>query len=207
MEDPQGAREQTEARIEAAIERERQPERPLAPPARAKFVNPPPMTAPGTSRTGTLETGLIGDFLRADGPRLMSVIGRGGVGKTAMVCRLLKGLEAGHLPDDGGSLRLTGSSTSARSARTPSASPTCSPTSAGCSPETAEPLLARYRDPQETPAALMQGLLEAFPGGRSVVLLDNFEGLLDGETFDIEERDLDEGCALSCARRRTGSRC
>ena len=29
----------------------------------------------------------------------MTVVGRGGIGKTAMVCRLLKGLEAGRIPD------------------------------------------------------------------------------------------------------------
>jgi tetratricopeptide (TPR) repeat protein len=192
--DPQAAREQTEARIEAAIERERQLERPVTPPARAKFVNPPPMTAPGHFQDRHVETKMIGDFLRADGPRLMSVIGRGGVGKTAMVCRLLKGLEAGRLPDDGGELAVDGivylSPIGAHAVSFPNLlADLCRLLPS----ETAESLLARYRDPQETPAALMQGLLEAFPGGRSVVLLDNFEGLLDDETFEIKERDLDEG--------------
>ena len=36
----------------------------------------------------------------------MTVVGRGGVGKTAMVCRLLKGLETGRLPDELGELQL-----------------------------------------------------------------------------------------------------
>ena len=30
---------------------------------------------------------------------MVTVVGRGGIGKTAMVCRLLKGLEAGRIPD------------------------------------------------------------------------------------------------------------
>ena len=42
---------------------------------------------------------------------MMTVVGRGGVGKTAMVCRLLKALEAGQLPDDRVSWRWTGSCT------------------------------------------------------------------------------------------------
>ena len=38
----------------------------------------------------------------------MTVVGRGGVGKTAMVCRLLKALEAGRLPDELGELAVDG---------------------------------------------------------------------------------------------------
>ncbi len=49
-----------------------------------------------------VETGLIGTFLKDESLRLMTVVGRGGVGKTAMVCRLLRSLEGGKLPDDGG---------------------------------------------------------------------------------------------------------
>ena len=55
-----------------------------------------------------METGLIGNFLRSDNMRLMTVVGRGGVGKTAMVCRLLRSLEGGKLPDDGGELPVDG---------------------------------------------------------------------------------------------------
>src|SRR5262249_45024637 len=108
VEDPQTAREQTEARIATGMERERQPEHPAVGARRAKFVTPPPMTAPGYFQDRHVETGLIGEFLRADGTRLMSVVGRGGVGKTAMVCRLLKALEAGQLPDDLGELPVDG---------------------------------------------------------------------------------------------------
>ena len=94
---------QTGQRIESGLQRERQPaEKPAV--RRAKFVNPPPMTAPSWFQDRYVETRLIGDFLRDDGLRLLTVVGRGGVGKTAMVCRLLKALEAGRLPDDGGEL-------------------------------------------------------------------------------------------------------
>jgi hypothetical protein len=107
--DPGTAAEQTDARIGAGLERERQPERPaLAQAPGAKFVNPPPLTAPAYFQDRHVETGLIGEFLRDDGLRLMSVVGRGGVGKTAMVCRLLKALEGGRLPDDLGELAVDG---------------------------------------------------------------------------------------------------
>jgi GTPase SAR1 family protein len=36
----------------------------------------------------------------------MTIVGRGGVGKTAMVCRLLKGLETGQLPDGLGAMKV-----------------------------------------------------------------------------------------------------
>ena len=50
----------------------------------------------------------MGDFLKDSALRLMTVVGRGGVGKTAMVCRLLKALEAGHLPDEDARLDVDG---------------------------------------------------------------------------------------------------
>jgi len=98
---------QTEQRIESGLQRERQPvDKPAV--RRAKFVNPPPMTAPTWFQDRHVETGLIGEFLHDGGLRLLTVVGRGGVGKTAMVCRLLKALEAGQLPDDGGELPVDG---------------------------------------------------------------------------------------------------
>lgn len=45
-----------------------------------------------------METAVIGDFLKDDALRLMIVVGRAGIGKIAMVCRLLKSLENGRLP-------------------------------------------------------------------------------------------------------------
>ena len=109
VQSPRAVVEQTEARIEAAIERVREPERPVvASPARAKFVNQPPTTAPAYFQDRHVESELIGAFLREVGSRMHWVVGRGGVGKTAMVCRLLKALEAGQLPDELGELSVDG---------------------------------------------------------------------------------------------------
>ena len=71
-------------------------------------MNTPPVVAPGYFQDRHVESELVGDFLRADDARIMTVVGRGGVGKTAMVCRLLKALEGGHLPDDLGELAVDG---------------------------------------------------------------------------------------------------
>jgi hypothetical protein len=99
---------QTSRRIETGLDRERQPEKLVSVERRAKFVNPPPMTAPGYFQDRQVETGLVADFLRTPELRVMTVVGRGGVGKTAIVCRLLKALEAGRLPDEPGELSVDG---------------------------------------------------------------------------------------------------
>ena len=130
------------------------------------------MTAPGYFQDRHVETGLIGDFVRDEALRLMTVVGRGGVGKTAMVCRLLKALERGALPDDLGELPVDGivylSPLGAHPINFPNLfTDLCRL----LPPDVAEPLFERYRDPQETPAALMRALLEAFASGRNVVLL------------------------------------
>ena len=49
-----------------------------------------------------METGVLAGTLTDPGIRLVTVVGRGGIGKTAMVCRLLKELEAGKVPDEPG---------------------------------------------------------------------------------------------------------
>ena len=133
---------------------------------------------------------------RATDARLVTVVGRGGVGKTAMVCRLLKGLESGS------AARRAGVELARGRHRLPAhperasgeLSRTCSPTCAGCCPaETADRLVQRYQDPHETPAGLMAALLEEFPAEQTVVvLLDNFEDLLDADTGAITEAALDE---------------
>ena len=193
--DPEAATRRTEERIAAGLERERQPERPPAAPARAKFVNAPPVVAPGYFQDRHVESELVGDFLRAEDVRLMTVVGRGGVGKTAMVCRLLKALESGHLPDDLGELKVDGIVYLSPAGAHPVNFPNLfADLCRLLPPETADRLLQRYRDPHETPAALMRALLDAVPSGRVVVLLDNAEDVIDAESgeFGITDAALDE---------------
>ena len=58
--------------------------------------------------------------------------------------------------------------------------------------EAAERLQARQRDPAEHPAVLMSALLEAFLDRRTIVLLDNFEDLVDPQTFAVTDTALDQ---------------
>ena len=184
---------QTEQRIESGLERERQPaDKPAA--RRAKFVNPPPMTAPSWFQDRFVETQLIGEFLRDGGLRLLAVVGRGGVGKTAMVCRLLKALQAGRLPDDGGELAVDAIVYLSPAGIHPVSFPNLFTDLTRVLPDAdAQRLQQLYRDPQQTPGQLMRILLEAFPGGRSIVLLDTLEDVIDPATLAVSEAGLDAG--------------
>ncbi|MCP4690573.1 MAG: toll/interleukin-1 receptor domain-containing protein, partial [Desulfobacterales bacterium] len=102
IDDPDGEARRTRISIERAIERERLPERPVGGVAKTRFINPPPGTVPAYFQNRYAEIKLIGDFIKEDAARMITVVGRAGIGKTAMVCKLLKSLENGELPDDGG---------------------------------------------------------------------------------------------------------
>jgi hypothetical protein len=121
------------------------------------------------------------------------VVGRGGTGKTAMVCRLLKDLEAGHLPDDGGPLQVDGiiylSALGSRQVRLPHL---YSDLGKLLPQDVARHLNALYKDPHVSTEAKMRALLAEFPQGRVVVLLDNFEDVVDPATLAIQDAELDE---------------
>jgi tetratricopeptide (TPR) repeat protein len=155
------------------------------------------MAAPVYFQDRHVETGQIGDFLRTAGLRMMTVAGRGGLGKTAMVCRLLKALEGGRLPDDGGELAVAGIVYLSPVGGHPVNFPNLFADLCRLLPEDqAKTLTERYRDPQQSTAQLMLTLLEAFPAGAlprpSVVLLDNFEDLIDNESGAITDPPLNE---------------
>ena len=100
VEDPEGAKKRVEESIESGMERERQPKTPVSGLTKTKFINPPPGVAPTYFQDRFHETKLVGKFLGNDVERLITIVGRAGVGKTAMVCRLLKSLQGGRLPEN-----------------------------------------------------------------------------------------------------------
>ena len=177
----------------APLERERQPAEPVAPKHVTKFINPPPATAPSWFQDRHVETEQVGNFLKDPSLRMMTVVGRGGIGKTAMVCRLLKALEAGHLPDDLGPLSVDGIVyLSPKGLRQVTLPHLYADLCKLLAPSRAELLDAVYRNPQAPARAKMQALLEAFPSGRTVVLLDNFEDVVDSETGKLHDQELEE---------------
>jgi tetratricopeptide (TPR) repeat protein len=191
--DPQAASQRTGDRIASGLQRERAPEQLAVSVRRAKFVNPPPLVAPSWFQDRHVETGQIGDFLKDDRLRLLTVVGRGGVGKTAMVCRLLKALEGGRLPDDGGALAVDGivylSPVGAHKVNFPNL---FADLTRLLPEDTAQRLDQLYQDPQQSTTDQMLALLEAFPAGRTVLLLDNLEDVVDPQTLAITDPELDE---------------
>lgn len=194
LQDPRAAQERTERRIAAGVEAERRASRPQPDrPAKVRWVNPAPMTVPGHFQDRHTETELIGEFLRSANQRLMTVVGRGGVGKTAMVCRLLKELEGGHLPDELGEMTVDGIVYLSPGAH-PISFPNLFADLCRLLPDdTADRMLQSYRDPQSA-GQVMRSLLEQFPTGRYVVLLDSFEELVDtsSDAFKVTDPAVDD---------------
>ncbi|MCO6427789.1 TIR domain-containing protein [Nitrosomonas communis] len=193
VDNPQAAAEQTEHNIQAGLKREQQPEKPFADVARAKFINPPPDIAPTFFQNRHVETKLIGDFLKDPSRRLLTIVGRGGIGKTAMACRLLKALESGHLPDDLGPLSVEGIVyLSAKGSRRINTTHLLTDLGKLLPVNKSNALDALYKDPQISTEAKLQALLTEFPQGRTVVLLDNLEDLIDPATEDVQDDELNQ---------------
>jgi tetratricopeptide (TPR) repeat protein len=190
---PKAAEEKTEKNIQSGLERERQPEKPVAGKTSTRFINPPPGVAPNYFQDRLIETEQIRDFLNNDSQRLMTIVGRAGVGKTAMVCRLLKALERGELPDDLGEMKADGivylSETGSHRVNFANVFADLSKL---LSKEDAERLEGIYKNPQTSTDDKMRALLDAFPSGRVILLLDNFENLINSESLNVLDSELSD---------------
>ena len=173
----------TRARIDSGIVREQVPAEPR-PVRSSKFVNPPPAVAPAWFQDRQVETGLLARYVTDPAIAMVTVAGRGGIGKTAMVCRLLKGLEAGHIPDVEGDLAnitVGGIVYLSHNGVHKVEYPTLLADLLRLLPaDEAQRLQLMYQDPHHLPAEMMLAVLEAFPAGEPVVvLLDNLESVMD----------------------------
>ena len=186
----------TRRRIGSGIQREQVPAE--AQPVRAsKFVNPPPAVAPTWFQGRQTETARLAGYLSDPGIRLVTVTGPGGIGKTAMVCRLLKALEGGRIPSaDGDTSAVTvgGIVYLSRNGVHKVEYPTLIADLLRLLPaEEAGRLERLYQNPQHRPGDMMLTLLEAFPAGEPVVvLLDNLESVMDTEQETLAEPALRE---------------
>jgi len=196
---PEQAAQRVEESIARGLEREQQPEKPAAGVPRSKFINPPPVVPPAYFQDRTVELALLGTFLKDESCRMVTVMGRAGIGKTALACLLLKALERGHLPDlsapggDGEPLEVDGIVYLGATGTHTVSMPNLYADLCKLLPDqAARELDALYRNPQASTTAKMQALLAAFPRGRLVVLLDNFENVMEPETQNVRDAELDE---------------
>lgn len=187
--------EETTTRVNAGIEREQQPAEPQRV-RETKFVNVAPMTAPTSFQDRHVETGLLARFLADPALRVITVVGRGGIGKTAMVCRVLKGLEAGKIPDvdaDLAGMDTDGIVYLSQVGRHQVTYENLVYDLARLLPQAeADAINSAYRNPANTVEDVMYVLLEAFAAKRVVVLLDNFESVLDPTTDSVNDSALQD---------------
>lgn len=193
--DPEAAARQTAERIDLGIKSEREPKEPGraagGPAVRGtRFLYAAPGPVPPYFQDREDETREIGDFLRNEAERLLIVHGRAGMGKTALVCRVLKALADGRPPDDGGAIEvgrgfyLIGEGSHRVTA--PDLFAGLRESLPAEAARDAEPLL---HDPKADARAKMRALLEAAAEARIVVLLDNFESAIDPATHRLHDRD------------------
>lgn len=193
VKDPQGTAKRVTESIVAGLEREREPERLVSSLTHSKFINPPPGIAPVYFQDRYIETKLLADFLKDDAKRLLMLVGRGGLGKTVLVCRLLKSLERGRLPDDLGPLAIDGIVyLSATGSRRVNVLNLYTDLIKLLPHEIAKFLDTLHKNPNAGIEFKMSGMLAAFPTGLVVLLLDNFEDIINPETFDLRDAELDE---------------
>jgi hypothetical protein len=128
---------------------------------------------------------------------MVTVVGRGGIGKTAMVCRLLKLFEAGRIPDvdgDLGDFTVGGIVYLSRNGlHRVEYSTLVGDLLHLVSADAVRRLQSLYEDPQYAAAQVMRTVLEAFPLGEPVVVvLDNVESVMDTEHETLTEEALEE---------------
>jgi tetratricopeptide (TPR) repeat protein len=192
VDDPVGTAARGEESIQHALDLERKPT--ITSPTFSKFVNVPPAIAPAYFQDRHDQTKRIGRFLNENSLRLMTIVGRGGIGKTALVCRLLKSVESGRLPDEGEPLFVDGIVyLSLASSRRITMFTLYADLCKLLPDSIAADLELLYKKPQVTTEAKMEALLAAIPQGRIVLLLDNFEDAIDPESRTIRDSEMYDG--------------
>ncbi len=203
--DPAAAEKRVGESIERAVQRQRRPEKSVSPRTTGKFINPPPGPVPSYFQGRHSELDRMADFMQNEDERMLAVVGRGGVGKTAVVCKLLKDLENGRLPENRGPFTVAGivylSQLSARKVNFPAMF-------AGLCrllpDDRAERMDALYKDPHRPASDKILELAALLPPGPVVVVLDNFEDKMDPETRDTRDKELGEALAALLKGPRHG---
>ncbi|MBN8655971.1 MAG: tetratricopeptide repeat protein [Anaerolineae bacterium] len=189
--DPEKARKQTRKNINAGLERDRQPINPISAQTSSKFINPRPGSIPDYFEGRLIETQEIADFLRNDNQRIMTIIGRAGSGKTVLTCRVLQRLENGEFPNDLGQFKVGGIVYLSEIGNYKINVPNIFSGLLHLLPtEKASKIDAIYREEKKPIDEKFRALLGELPREPVILLLDNFEGLLDSENEEINDHEL-----------------
>lgn len=193
VKNPDYAEKRTRKNISAGLQEEQRSAEIKSETPSTKFINPIPLIAPNYFQGRLPELSQIADFLNNDHQRILTIIGRGGGGKTALSCYLLKNLEFGRLPDGLGEYKAGGivylseiGSHKVSFANIYSGLLQLLPA------EIAGNLDILYREPKISVGEKVRQLLEFFQQERIIVLLDNFESFIDTETENLIDVELQE---------------
>jgi tetratricopeptide (TPR) repeat protein len=152
-------------------------------------VNVRPLDVTHTFKDRVAEMRAMCDHLADAGVRLVSLVGRGGMGKTALASRVLADLERGKLPLPGEDKELAVDGILYLSARSTGLGLERLVADAGrmLGEPAAGELAARWADQEATLAAKVEALLEKLSNGLYLILLDNLEDALTAECEIAEE--------------------
>ena len=166
---------------------------------RQRVVNLRPLDVTHTFKDRVHEVQELCEHLADSSVRLVSVVGRAGMGKTALVSRVLGDLERGVLPVPGGGRGLPIDGILYLSARSTGLGLERIYADVGrmLGKPVASRLANRWADENASLATKVEYLLRAMQDGRYLILLDNLEDILSEEGTVSEEglRILVERCA------------
>jgi CheY-like chemotaxis protein len=186
IDDPRTTAARTDSSIAGALCREPLLDPPTPPGPHTTVINSPPAIAPGYFQGRDAEIQLLFKFLGDDSRRLLIVSGRGGTGKTALVCRALERAAAGLSPR-GDRLAIDGIVYLGGNGSRPLTAANLYADLAALLPaETANRLDALSKNPQAGLRYKMQVLLASLSSRHVLLVLDNLETLVDPETRRLE---------------------
>lgn len=192
--DPKRTAEKRIRKIEQGIERARRPSRETERPVRTKFLNCAPAEVPDSFQDRISETQTLVSFLKSTGSRCAFVVGRGGEGKTTLVCRILDALQRGAtVPDTDDDLKVDGIIyLSAKISRQPSFTNLSQDLAKLIPQEEQEAAKNHLASPNLSVEAKIQYLCGYFTVNPVVVLLDNLETYVDAESRRLTDLQLEE---------------
>jgi tetratricopeptide (TPR) repeat protein len=155
---------------------------------RIRFLRAIPDYGPDCFQDRNVQTDQLEQFLSRDDSRVATIIGRPGIGKTAMLCRLLKRLEDAEETPELDAVAWFAAQTQQRLTTTELL------TDLGrlLAEEDIRPLDLTLRSPHVTPEAKLGLLIGALRDARVLVVIDNFEELIDPITSEIRDHELQE---------------
>ena len=192
VENPSGVARRIQDSVAEGLAQEH-PVPPIVSKARCQVVNVPPGTVPRYFQDRHVETKLLSDLVARPEVRLVFVVGRGGVGKTSFACRLLDAVKTGEAVDatspPAADAIVYLSAANGRRVTVPNLyADLCR-----LLPDArARELTTAYANPVQTTTGKMEALLQEFRSGRVLVLLDNFEDVVDPERLAVRDAELAE---------------